>query len=36
VLQIVPYLGRLIVLDAASPIIVVPALVAGFIATPIW
>jgi hypothetical protein len=24
------------VLDATSPIIVVPALLAGFIATPIW
>ena len=36
VLQIILYLGRLVVLDATSPIIVVPALLAGFIATPIW
>ncbi|MBV8718031.1 MAG: hypothetical protein JO020_32805 [Chloroflexi bacterium] len=35
-LQIVLYLGRLIVFDAANPVIVVPALLAGFIATPIW
>jgi hypothetical protein len=35
-LQIVLYLGRLIVFDAKSPVIVVPALLAGFIATPVW
>jgi hypothetical protein len=35
-LQIVLYLGRLIVFDAANPVIIVPALVAGFIATPVW
>jgi hypothetical protein len=35
-LQIVLYLGRLIVFDAANPVIVVPALLAGFIATPVW
>ncbi len=35
-LEIVLYLGRLIVLDASNPVIVVPALLAGFIATPIW
>jgi hypothetical protein len=35
-LQIVLYLGRLLVFDATSPVIVVPALLAGFIATPIW
>jgi hypothetical protein len=35
-LQIILYLGRLIVLDATSPVIVVPALLAGFIVTPIW
>jgi hypothetical protein len=35
-LQIVLYLGRLIVFDASNPLIVVPALLAGFIATPIW
>jgi hypothetical protein len=34
--QIVLYLGRLIVFDAASPVIVAPALLAGFIATPVW
>jgi hypothetical protein len=35
-LQIILYLGRLIVFDAANPLIVAPALLAGFIATPIW
>jgi hypothetical protein len=35
-LQLVLYLGRLIVFDAKNPLIVVPALLAGFIATPIW
>jgi hypothetical protein len=35
-LQIVLYLGRLIVFDATNPVVVVPALLAGFIATPIW
>jgi len=35
-LQIVLFLGRLIVLDAANPVIVIPALLAGFIATPVW
>jgi hypothetical protein len=35
-LQIVLYLGRLIVFDASNPVIVVPALLAGFVATPIW
>jgi hypothetical protein len=35
-LQIILYLGRLIVFDAANPVIVVPALLAGFIATPVW
>ncbi len=35
-LQIVLYLGRLIVFDAKSLVIVVPALAAGFIATPIF
>jgi hypothetical protein len=35
-LQIVLYLGRLIVFDAKNPVIVVPALLAGFIATPVW
>ena len=35
-LQIILYLGRLIVFDAKNPVIVVPALLAGFIATPIF
>ena len=35
-LQIVLYLGRLIVFDAKNPIIVIPALLAGFVATPIF
>jgi hypothetical protein len=35
-LEIVLYLGRLIIFEASNPIIVVPALLAGFIATPIW
>ncbi len=35
-LQIILYLGRLIVFDAKSLVIVVPALVAGFVATPIF
>jgi hypothetical protein len=35
-LQIILYLGRLIVFDAKNPIIVVPALVAGFLATPVF
>jgi hypothetical protein len=35
-LQIILYLGRLILFDATNPVIVVPALLAGFIATPVW
>lgn len=35
-LQIVLYLGRLIVFDAKNLLIVVPALLAGFIVTPIF
>jgi hypothetical protein len=35
-LSIVLYLGRLIVFDAKNPVIVIPALVAGFLATPIF
>jgi hypothetical protein len=35
-LQIILFLGRLILLDATNPVIVVPALLAGFIATPVW
>jgi len=34
-LQIILYLGRLIIFDAKNPVIVVLALVAGFVATPI-
>ena len=30
------YLGRLIVLDATSPLIVAPALLCGFIVNPLW
>lgn len=36
VLLVVLYLGRLIVLSPASPIILGPALVNGFIVSPIW
>jgi hypothetical protein len=35
-LMIVLYLGRLIVLDATSPAIVIPALLEGFIVNPLW
>jgi hypothetical protein len=35
-LQIILYIGRLIVFDAKNPLIVVPALLAGFLTTPIW
>jgi hypothetical protein len=35
-LSIVLYLGRLIVFDAKNPVIVGPALLAGFVATPIF
>ena len=36
VLSLVLYLGRLIVLNAASPVIVGPALLTGFIVNPLW
>jgi hypothetical protein len=36
ILLIVLYLGRLIVLDAASPLILVPALINGFLLQPLW
>ena len=36
VLLIVLYLGRLIILSPASPIILGPALLNGFIVSPIW
>jgi hypothetical protein len=35
-LLIVIYLGRLIVLDPASPIILIPVLLAGFVVNPAW
>ncbi|MFN8498870.1 MAG: hypothetical protein U0641_13545 [Anaerolineae bacterium] len=35
-LFIILYLGRLIILSAASPVIVGPALLAGFIVNPVW
>jgi hypothetical protein len=35
-LLIVVYLARLIVLDATSPLVLAPAVLAGFIANPIW
>jgi hypothetical protein len=36
VLLIVIYLARLIVLDASSTLVLVPAALAGFIASPVW
>jgi hypothetical protein len=36
ILQMVLYLGRLILFDARNLAIVIPALLAGFIATPVW
>lgn len=36
ILMIVLYLGRLIVLQATSPVIVLPALLEGFIVNPLW
>lgn len=36
VLLIVLYLGRLIVLDPANPVILLPALLNGFILNPVW
>jgi hypothetical protein len=36
VLLIVLYLGRLIVLDPANPVILIPALLNGFILNPVW
>jgi hypothetical protein len=35
-LLVILYLGRLIVLQASSPVILVPAVLAGFLANPIW
>jgi len=36
ILMIVLYLGRLIIVQATSPVIVIPALLEGFIVNPIW
>ena len=36
ILMIVLYLGRLIILQATSLVIVIPALLEGFIVNPIW
>jgi hypothetical protein len=35
-LSIALYLGRLIILDPARPIIVLPALLEGFVVNPVW
>ncbi len=35
-LLIIIYLGRLIVYDATSPLIVVPAAIAGLVVSPVW
>ena len=35
-LLIIIYLARLIVLDATSPLVLAPALLAGFVASPVW
>jgi hypothetical protein len=35
-LMIILYLGRLIILQVTSPVIVIPALLEGFIVNPIW
>jgi hypothetical protein len=36
ILMIILYLGRLIIVQATSPVIVIPALLEGFIVNPIW
>jgi hypothetical protein len=36
ILMIILYLGRLIVLQATSLVIVIPALLEGFIVNPLW
>jgi hypothetical protein len=36
ILMVILYLGRLILLQAANPVIVVPALMEGFVVNPIW
>jgi hypothetical protein len=35
-LMVVLYLGRLIILEATNPVIVIPALLEGFIVNPLW
>ncbi len=35
-LMVILYLGRLIILQATSPVIVIPALLEGFLVNPIW
>ena len=36
ILMIVLYLGRLIILQATNPVVVIPALLEGFVVNPIW
>jgi hypothetical protein len=36
ILMVILYLGRLIILQATSPVIVIPALLEGFLINPIW
>jgi hypothetical protein len=36
VLMLVLYLARLVILDATNPVVVIPALLEGFIVNPIW
>jgi len=36
ILMIILYLGRLTILQATSPVIVIPALLEGFIVNPLW
>jgi len=36
ILMIILYLGRLIILQATSPVIVIPALLEGFVVNPVW
>ena len=35
-LLLILYLGRLIVLDATSPVVMVPAVLSAFVANPAW
>jgi hypothetical protein len=36
ILMVILYLGRLVVLQATSPVIILPALLEGFLINPIW